>query len=103
MAALGALSSLDPRLIEAGGECGLRSIITLGGFLGDDPIPTRVLAYEGPWGVGYLTALAGEDALDALRSVSAEVPEAGRKGGMPGKRRERDRASRTPQHRVRAR
>ena len=80
----GALSAMDPELIEAGGECGLRSIVTLGGFLGDDPIPTRVMAYEGPWGVGYLTALAGEDALDSLRSVSAEVPEVGRKGGMAG-------------------
>ena len=57
--ALGGLLSLDPDLIEAGGECGLRSIITLGGFLGADPVPTRVLAYEGPWGVGYLTALVG--------------------------------------------
>ncbi len=45
---------------RGGGECGLRSFIALGGFAGDDPVPTRVLAYEGPWGVGYLTALVGE-------------------------------------------
>jgi MEMO1 family protein len=78
--ALHELMDLDPDLIEAGGECGLRSIITLGGFLGDDPVPSQVLAYEGPWGVGYLTALAGEAALDAAR----QTPETGRKGGMPG-------------------
>jgi MEMO1 family protein len=79
---LGGLMSLDPDLVEAGGECGLRSIITLGGFMGEDPVPTRVLAYEGPWGVGYLTALVGQDALTAHdRSVQATV---GRKGGMAG-------------------
>jgi AmmeMemoRadiSam system protein A len=82
--ALGALTELDPALVDAGGECGLRSIITLGGFVGRDPVPTSVLAYEGPWGVGYLTALVGEDAL-ASRSVAREsVAESGRKGGMPG-------------------
>ena len=81
---LGALGSLDPGLVEAGGECGLRSIITLGGFAGEDPVPTRVLAYEGPWGVGYLTALVGEEAL-ACHVVSSDGTSAsGRKGGMPG-------------------
>ncbi len=70
--------------MEAGGECGLRSIITLGGFVGDDPVPSRVLAYEGPWGVGYLTALVGEDALAALSVAQVSVAESGRKGGMPG-------------------
>ena len=56
---LAELGNLSPGLVEAGGECGLRSFITLGGFAGDDPVPTRVLSYEGPWGVGYLTALIG--------------------------------------------
>lgn len=78
---LHALMDLDPDLVEAGGECGLRSIIALGGFCGPDPVPARVLSYEGPWGVGYLTALAGQAALDAAdRAVEA----VGRKGGMPG-------------------
>lgn len=71
------LMHLDPGLVEAGGECGLRSFITLGGFIGDDS-PARVLAYEGPWGVGYLTALVGRAAL------AAATPETGRKGGAPG-------------------
>jgi MEMO1 family protein len=76
------LMSLDPGLVEAGGECGLRSIITLGGFAGLDPVPTRVLSYEGPWGVGYLTALVGRDALSSYdRTTTAAT---GRKGGMAG-------------------
>lgn len=78
----GALMELDPDLVEAGGECGLRSLITLGGFAGADPVPSQVLAYEGPWGVGYLTALVGEAALAAYaRTATAEM---GRKGGAAG-------------------
>ena len=79
---LGALMHLDPDLVEAGGECGLRSIITLGGFAGTDPVPSRVLSYEGPWGVGYLTALVGDAALQSyMRTQSAQT---GRKGGAAG-------------------
>lgn len=79
---LRALMSLDPNLVDAGGECGLRSIVTLGGFAGEDPVPTHVLAYEGPWGVGYLTALAGHAALASLERTTHAS--AGRKGGMAG-------------------
>ena len=86
---LGELDAIDPELIDAGGECGLRSFIALGGFAGDDPIATRVLAYEGPWGVGYLTALVGDAALqlhDTLEPDAAHraTPAAGDKGGAAG-------------------
>ncbi len=83
------LMHLDPDVVEAGGECGLRSFITLGGFLGADP-PARVLAYEAPWGVGYMTAVAGSDAFvvgghEQNRSpMISETPDTGRKGGMAG-------------------
>ena len=80
--ALAGLMDLDSDLIEAGGECGLRSIITLGGFAGEDPVPTRILSYEGPWGVGYLTALVGEAALDSY--VRTHTAASGRKGGSAG-------------------
>jgi AmmeMemoRadiSam system protein A len=75
------LMGLDPELVEAGGECGLRSLIALGGFAAEEIVPTRVLAYEGPWGVGYLTALVGEAALDAAEFT--HTPQSGSKGGMP--------------------
>ncbi len=78
------LMHIDAGLVEAGGECGLRSFIALGGFLGDDPVPTRVLAYEGPWGVGYLTALAGSAALEACDTRHLHTPSAGDKGGTAG-------------------
>ncbi|MDI6844196.1 MAG: AmmeMemoRadiSam system protein A [Anaerosomatales bacterium] len=72
------LVNTDLAFAEEAGECGLRSFVTLSGFL--PGASTRVLAYEGPWGVGYLTAVAGDAALlDELAT-----PESGVRGGMPG-------------------
>lgn len=81
---LAELGRIDAGLIEEGGECGLRSFIALGGFVGEGTVPTRVLAYEGPWGVGYLTALVGADAIEACDSRTLSVPVTGRKGGSAG-------------------
>jgi AmmeMemoRadiSam system protein A len=80
--ALAKLMDIDPDLIEAGGECGLRSVITLGGYAGADPVPTLVLSYEGPWGVGYLTALVGDAALEAHTATA--TASSGIKGGSAG-------------------
>jgi aromatic ring-opening dioxygenase LigB subunit len=56
----GALSTLDRGIISGAGECGLRSFIALGGFLGDDTlVDPHVYSYEGPFGVGYLVARFG--------------------------------------------
>ena len=52
-------SRLDPDLVRRAGECGLRSFIALGAFLGGETAPARVLSYEGPFGVGYLVAAFG--------------------------------------------
>ncbi|MDY0340905.1 MAG: AmmeMemoRadiSam system protein A [Coriobacteriia bacterium] len=72
-----ALEHIDPALIRAAGECGLRSFITLGGFLHDTRATTRVLSYEGPWGVGYTTAVAASDDLLALIDHPDAAPESG--------------------------
>lgn len=51
------LEELDPSLISGAGECGLRSLIALGGFLAkDEDVRSTVISYEGPFGVGYLVA-----------------------------------------------
>jgi len=51
------IGNLDQSLVSGAGECGLRSLIALGGFLeGDDQIEADVLSYEGPFGVGYIVA-----------------------------------------------
>lgn len=66
-----AMTTMDQSLVESAGECGLRSFITLGGAA--DPVTSRVLAYEGPWGVGYLTAVVNEP-----------TPPQGMRGGVAG-------------------
>jgi AmmeMemoRadiSam system protein A len=86
-----ALATIDPALVEAAGECGLRSFITLGGFLAGSGAVPRVLAYEGPWGVGYLTAVfAPAEALTQLLAAAEgavgapATPPSGSKGGSKG-------------------
>ncbi|HEY3318703.1 MAG TPA: AmmeMemoRadiSam system protein A [Coriobacteriia bacterium] len=80
------LTHIDPLLIEDAGECGLRSWITLGGFLEGRGAATRLLSYEGPWGVGYMTAVAADPSVVAElpAAVVDTTPAAGRKGGAPG-------------------
>jgi len=46
----------DPDFVEHAGECGYRSILILLGALEGLKAKPEVLAYEGPFGVGYLTA-----------------------------------------------
>jgi AmmeMemoRadiSam system protein A len=75
------LIEIDPSLSEAGGECGLRSFVTMGGVA--EPASAQVLAYEGPFGVGYLTAVVNEAAIGASSS-SVSTPDTGAKGGAPG-------------------
>lgn len=54
------LTTMDPILLEGAAECGLRSFIALGGFLGDDAtVEPQIISYEGPFGVGYLVAHFG--------------------------------------------
>jgi aromatic ring-opening dioxygenase LigB subunit len=50
--------NFDPKLIEEAGECGLRSFCMLLGALAGGKInwQPKVLSYEAPFGVGYLTA-----------------------------------------------
>jgi len=50
---VGGLMGLDRKLIEEGGECGLRSIIMGLGALAGRTLQSNVLSYEGPFGVGY--------------------------------------------------
>jgi MEMO1 family protein len=56
----GSLGRMDPILLEGAAECGLRSFMALGGFLGDDAqVDPQILSYEGPFGVGYMVAHFG--------------------------------------------
>jgi len=75
------LSGIDPELIERAGECGLRSFIAMGGVAAGGS--ARILSYEGPWGVGYLTALVNERLAEEDPDL-ASTPQAGSKGGAAG-------------------
>jgi len=48
------LLELSPATLENAGECGLRPLLSLIGLCDKPP---QVLSYEGPFGVGYCTAL----------------------------------------------
>ncbi|HEY5431884.1 MAG TPA: AmmeMemoRadiSam system protein A [Coriobacteriia bacterium] len=73
------VARIDEGLREEAGECGWRSFLILGGFLEGTDAVTRVLSYEGPWGVGYLTAVAAP--LEELSDLPSFTPETGEKGG----------------------
>ena len=45
--------NFDLELSEKAGECGLRSLMVLSGFLDNLKLKSKVLSYEGPFGVGY--------------------------------------------------
>lgn len=47
----------DLELAEKAGECGLRSLMIMAGALDGYRLDTKVLSYEGPFGVGYGTAI----------------------------------------------
>ena len=83
---LAGLMDIDPQLIEEAGECGLRSFIALGGVIPDARV--RLLSYEGPWGVGYLTAVAAPaqtvERLSATDIFETSTPMRGRKAGAGG-------------------
>ena len=54
------LGRIDPILLQGAAECGLRSFMALGGFLGDDAtVAPEILSYEAPFGVGYMVARFG--------------------------------------------
>jgi AmmeMemoRadiSam system protein A len=51
---LASLRTLPGDLVQAAGECGLRSLFTLSGVIEGTEYRTRLLSYEGPFGVGYM-------------------------------------------------
>lgn len=53
------VAAFDLELSERAGECGLRSLMILAGFLDGLIITPEILSYEGPFGVGYCNAMFG--------------------------------------------
>lgn len=56
--------NFDPSFCEAAAECGLRSFIIMAGALDGKEVKSKLLSYEGPFGVGYAVAsfeVTGDD------------------------------------------
>ena len=68
------LFNLDGDLIDEAGECGLRSIFAVAGAVDGYVVDSRVISYEGPFGVGYM-----------ISSITPGVQDPGRKLSPPGK------------------
>jgi AmmeMemoRadiSam system protein A len=68
---------MDPGFIEEAAECGLRPLAVLLGAVRDTGLASRVLSYEGPFGVGYpvvaFTALSARLDLQALGRHAIEA------------------------------
>jgi AmmeMemoRadiSam system protein A len=72
---LSKIVTFDLALAQKAGECGLKSLIILAGILSDYKIETDVLSYEGPFGVGYATAIfniLGEEAKDYIEDIEID-------------------------------
>jgi len=61
--------SLDEKLIESAGECGLRPVIMLFGAFDRLRVKADVLSYEGPFGVGYMVAVLKPQGPDPDRAL----------------------------------
>jgi len=62
--------STDPALCEKAAECGFKSLVMLLGAFDGYKLKTKVLCYEGPFGVGYLTAaLSAKEKTESLLPV----------------------------------
>ena len=71
-----ALTAIPAELIDAAGECGYRSLLVLFGALRGRSYATRVLSYEGPFGVGYLVGAV--DWAEREMAMSEQPPPASR-------------------------
>lgn len=65
--------AMDEELQEAAGECGLRSFIIMLGAMDGQLLETRILSYEGPFGVGYLVADVWPVGSDPARNLADEL------------------------------
>ncbi|MGM0396949.1 MAG: AmmeMemoRadiSam system protein A [Bacillota bacterium] len=69
---LSEIAGFPLELAEKAGECGLRSLQILVGIISGYRISTQVLSYEGPFGVGYGTAIfqpIGESGIDLTSEI----------------------------------
>ncbi|MEN6349147.1 MAG: AmmeMemoRadiSam system protein A [Syntrophomonas sp.] len=71
------ITNMPEKLRENAGECGYRSIVIMLGAVDGQKTEARIFSYEGPFGVGYLTAgiLPGADEESFLQRMKEEKEE----------------------------
>lgn len=67
------LVGMAPELVEKAAQCGLSSLIIMMGTLDGRAARVQILAYEGPFGVGYLTAAIFPGQADAGRRLEQHL------------------------------
>lgn len=63
------LLTINSDLYHKAGECGLRSFAIMAGALNGLSVSSTILSYEGPFGVGYLTASLSINGYDLSRDL----------------------------------
>ena len=63
------LISIDQELFYKAGECGLRSFFIMAGALNGLNVNSKILSYEGTFGVGYMVAELTIDGQDLSRDL----------------------------------
>ena len=61
-----------PEFCEAAGECGHRSFIIMAGALDNTAVESKLLSYEGPFGVGYGVATFKVNGVDNTRNFGTQ-------------------------------
>jgi len=69
------LFGIDETSIKDAGECGFRSILVFAGALNGYRVETKVFSYEGPFGVGYMVAMARPIEKETERDMVQKIEE----------------------------
>jgi len=72
------LLTMDPSLCEGAAECGLGSVRIMAGALDGRAVESRLLSYEGPFGVGYGVASFAVTGTDESRHFAEQLEAAER-------------------------
>ena len=73
------IEGLDPDLVEEAGECGLRPLAVLLGAARSGGLDSKVLSYEGPFGVGYpVVVFAAAPVAGTAANIGLDVQALGR-------------------------
>jgi AmmeMemoRadiSam system protein A len=82
------LIGLSPELIAKAAQCGFPSLLIMLGSLDGRAAEVQILAYEGPFGVGYLTAAIVPGALAEERRLEQRLFEQQRNKGLAANKNE---------------